>query len=326
MIKVFQKTTLFLFLALSLFSAIGESSEQTEKKYNLSIAAIFKNEARYFKEWIEYHRLVGVDHFYLYNNGSDDAFMEVLTPYIQKGLVSLIDWPDGLVPQEKASELYSWVHHTQVPAYEDACKRSAADTLWLAIIDIDEFMVPTSAPNMKELLNTYRDAPGVMLFWHIYGTSWIVSLPPQKLLIEILHRTALPNDNLNRKVVKSIVKPDLYKAFYWPPHVCLFHNDQQAVCLDKSEARLNHYINRTIDYLLHSKVKKKEHMDNRKLSTAEIQSWINMGNEREDTEKPIYRFIPELRQRMGFDREPSHPPLCSGLPHVKDYSRLRLKR
>lgn len=310
--KIFYR--LFLFLTFCLFYAQGEASEQTEKKYTLSIAAIFKNEATYFKEWIEYHRLVGVDHFYLYNNGSTDRFLDVLRPYIQEGIISLIDWPDGHVPPEKANELYSWVHHTQVPAYEDACRRSAGDTQWLAIIDIDEFMVPTSSPTMKPLLEKYRDAPGIMLFWHIYGTSWVLSLPPKKLLIEVLHRTALPNDNLNKKVVKTIVKPELYKSFYWPPHVCLFHNGQQAVCLEKSEARLNHYINRTIDYLLQFKVKKKEHMDNRKLSPAEIQSWINMGNEREDEEKPIFRFIPELRQHMGFDSPIPQPPRCTGLP------------
>ena len=40
----------------------------SEKKYKLSICAIFKNEANYLKEWIEYHRMVGVEHFYLYNS------------------------------------------------------------------------------------------------------------------------------------------------------------------------------------------------------------------------------------------------------------------
>ncbi|KIC71464.1 hypothetical protein DB44_DM00010, partial [Candidatus Protochlamydia amoebophila] len=31
--------------------------------YDLSVCAIFKNEAPYLKEWIEYHRLIGVKHF-----------------------------------------------------------------------------------------------------------------------------------------------------------------------------------------------------------------------------------------------------------------------
>jgi len=51
-----------------------------EPAHFLSICTIFKNEARYLREWIEFHRLVGVDHFYLYENRSEDDFAPVLAP------------------------------------------------------------------------------------------------------------------------------------------------------------------------------------------------------------------------------------------------------
>ncbi len=63
-------------------------------KYYLSICAIFKNEAAYLGEWIEFHRLAGVEHFYLYNNLSDDNYFSVLKYYIDKGTVTLRDWPE----------------------------------------------------------------------------------------------------------------------------------------------------------------------------------------------------------------------------------------
>jgi len=301
MIKQARSFFLFLIVTFCLTYNLVEAKELREKKYDLSISAIFKNEARYFKEWIEYHRLVGVDHFYLYNNGSTDNFSDVLTSYIQDGTVTLINWPDGQVPPDNKKELYSWVYYTQVPAYEDACRRSAKETTWLAMIDIDEFMVPISSPTMKALLEKYSAAPGIMLYWHLYGTSGVLTLPPQKLLIEVLHMTARPEAALNKRVVKSIVKPDLYKVFSWPPHVCVFENGEKAICLEKSEAKLNHYVNRTVDYFLSFKVTKKEHMDNRKLSAAEIQSWMNVGNEVEDQERTILRFVPTLRRQMGYN-------------------------
>ncbi len=34
-------------------------------KYYFSICAIFKDESLSIKEWIEYHKLIGVEHFYL---------------------------------------------------------------------------------------------------------------------------------------------------------------------------------------------------------------------------------------------------------------------
>ena len=42
-------------------------------KYYFSICAIFKDESLSIKEWIEYHKLIGVEHFYLYNNNSTDS-------------------------------------------------------------------------------------------------------------------------------------------------------------------------------------------------------------------------------------------------------------
>ena len=62
-------------------------------RHQLCACAVFQNEARFLKEWIEYHRLVGVEKFYLYNNNSTDAFNTVLYPYLNNGVVELIDWP-----------------------------------------------------------------------------------------------------------------------------------------------------------------------------------------------------------------------------------------
>ena len=67
-----------------------------ERQYKVSIGAIFKNEALYLKEWIEFHRIVGVEHFYLYNNNSDDNYREVLEPYIKRNIVTLVGADRGI--------------------------------------------------------------------------------------------------------------------------------------------------------------------------------------------------------------------------------------
>ncbi len=36
---------------------------------------------------------MGAKHFYLYNNLSQDNYLEVLQPYIESGDVELIEWP-----------------------------------------------------------------------------------------------------------------------------------------------------------------------------------------------------------------------------------------
>lgn len=292
-----------LWSALLLFSFVLHSDEgkDEETKYFLSVAAIFKDEAPYFKEWLEYHRVVGVDHFYLYNNGSSDNFLEVLSPYIHMGIVTLIDWPDKEVSSSYKNEVYAWVACTQVPAYYDACQRSVTETEWLAMIDLDEFMVPVEFSTMKKLLAQYEEVPGVMLFWKMYGTSHVSSLEKNRLLIEALHLTIDPSHELNTKV-KSIVRPALFDRFYFPPHICIYKQGLKPTYIAKEKGRLHHYFNRTIDYFLLEKVSKKEHMDNRTLSSLEIEQSMNMGNDQEDTENGIVKYIPELRKRMGYDK------------------------
>ena len=54
--------------------------------YDLAVVAIFKDEGKYLKEWLDYHLLAGVEHFYLYNNDSSDDYQEVLAPYVKANL------------------------------------------------------------------------------------------------------------------------------------------------------------------------------------------------------------------------------------------------
>ncbi|MCI9362446.1 MAG: glycosyltransferase family 92 protein, partial [Hungatella sp.] len=85
----------------------------TDKKYKVSICAIFKDESSVLREWIEYHLIVGVEHFYLYNNDSIDNYKEILDPYINKGIVTLIEWPGK---------------QRQISAYEDSIEQYSGET------------------------------------------------------------------------------------------------------------------------------------------------------------------------------------------------------
>ena len=46
--------------------------------YDLAVVTIIKNEAPYIKEWLDYHLLAGVNHFYLYDNQDDDEQKKIL--------------------------------------------------------------------------------------------------------------------------------------------------------------------------------------------------------------------------------------------------------
>lgn len=128
-----------------------------EKKYNVAVCAIFKNEAPYLKEWIEYNHLVGIEHFYMYNNNSEDDYEGILNPYIEKGLVTLVQWPHN---------------QAQMQCYKNCIEKYSQETKWLGFIDIDEFIVPKDKDNIYDILKNFEKNRGsVKLYWRMYGTS-----------------------------------------------------------------------------------------------------------------------------------------------------------
>ena len=149
---------------------INHKKSKGVKKYNVSICAIFKNEARYLKEWIDFHSIVGVDHFYLYNNNSTDEFASILKPYIENGTVELIEWPK---------------EHSQMDAYRDCIKNYSQDSQWIGFIDIDEFVVPNESSTIYDFLKKFNNKrPAVMMYWKIFGSSGLVERSADRLVIE----------------------------------------------------------------------------------------------------------------------------------------------
>lgn len=114
--------------------------ENGEFPHELGIAAIMKNEAPYIREWIEYHRLVGVEKFYLYDNESTDNTKEVLEPYIQSGVVEYIHFPGVGVKN-------------QIRCYSEAVRRFRNNVKWMAVVDIDEFIVPVTKTKIIDVIN-----------------------------------------------------------------------------------------------------------------------------------------------------------------------------
>ena len=74
--------------------------------HELTICAIFREEAPNLDEWIRFHEGVGVSKFYFYNNFSTDNFRDVLTPYVARGLVDLVDWPVSLGGQGECAQRF----------------------------------------------------------------------------------------------------------------------------------------------------------------------------------------------------------------------------
>lgn len=164
--------------------------DHTQPKYYLAVCAIAKNEGPYFKEWIEWHRSKGVEKFYIYDNESTDSTQEVLEPYIKAGIVEYKFWPG---------------RKQQLPAYDDCFNRHRTDTRWLAVIDLDEFIVPIIHDNIPDFLHNMEKFSVVEINWLVYGSGGAKTKKIGKVMDRFKCHSK-PNDIHNRHV-KSISDP-----------------------------------------------------------------------------------------------------------------------
>jgi hypothetical protein len=270
-------------------------SSDITKKYNLSICAIFKNEADNLKEWIDYHCAFGVDHFYLYNVGSRDSFQTVLWPYILKGIVTLMNWPE-MTSDRNNREAYKWAISTQIPAYENAVNFLARnETKWLIFLDINEFL-ECSNGDIAALLKEYDDYACISLSSDFFDMAILDTLPKKKLLKQSLERTTPAKQILERSVAKVIFKPDQSSGSVWPPYQCRLKPFQYSTEVGREELRINHYFNRNVRELPLQKMAKTRQ------ASSEVIGFLEEDNEVR-FQAPIYQRKPEFLRKIKQEFE-----------------------
>lgn len=154
-----------------------------DKKYFVSICGIFKNEGSYLKEWIEYHRVVGVDHIYLYNNQSTDVYLKAITLYIESGYVTLVQWEHD---------------HQQMEAYKDYVARFGNESNWIGFIDLDEFVVPVEDNDIKDFFKKYKNRPSILIYWRMFGTNGMIDRDLNSLVTESFYSCWNKYDDIGR--------------------------------------------------------------------------------------------------------------------------------
>jgi hypothetical protein len=155
----------------------------------IAICAIMKNEARGVLEWIAYHRVLGIDKFFLFDNKSDDGVFDLLKPLIDAGIVEYFDWP------KNPGQVEAYTHYAQM--YPD-------NYTWTAYIDLDEFINYFGDSSFRDWVSKFEDSAGIAIQWINFGPSGHDSRPAGLTISSYTHR--LPDDCQVHGHVKSIVR------------------------------------------------------------------------------------------------------------------------
>ena len=150
-----------------LWAGAGDAAEAPRSRapdVYLAACLMFRNEADHLAEWIEFHRLVGVERFFLYDNGSDDQSAEVLAPYVRDGIAVVHDHPGRV-------DTSTGVANLQIAAYDHCVATHGAEARWIAVIDTDEFFFSPTGRPLPDVLAEYERWPAVAVNTPRFGTS-----------------------------------------------------------------------------------------------------------------------------------------------------------
>jgi len=169
----------------------------------IAICAIFKDEALYLLEWLAFHKMIGVDRFFLYDNGSADGGAELIRSSAFAQNVTLIEWPER--PGQLSAYNHFRVHHS-------------SRFTWAAFIDIDEFIVPLAGTSIRDILmrRTYQPFAQILLQWLVFGPSGHQHRPPG-LVIENYTRR-MPVEIEASRHIKPIVRTAMMRGIDHTPH------------------------------------------------------------------------------------------------------------
>ena len=184
--------------------------------YDLAIVAIFKNEGRYIKEWLDYHLLAGVDHFYLYDNESNDNYKEIIAPYVKAGLVTVKYFPGESM---------------QFAVYDDAVLNYRFHCRYMAFIDLDEFIFP------KNTTGAISATLDVAINWQMFGSNGQETADYSRGVLERFTKRApvdwvvpIPNRDIpgGNAQVKTIANPRRI-SFFTSAHFPIYYEGCQSI-------------------------------------------------------------------------------------------------
>ncbi|GGB80290.1 glycosyltransferase family 92 protein [Dyadobacter sediminis] len=241
-------------------------------KYKLTVCCIVKDENEYIEEWINYHRGIGIQHFYIYDNGSKKPVKKTLSEV-------------GLSDYVTVSSIFGEVK--QLEAYNKCLKKFGRFSQWMAFIDVDEFIVPKSTNgNLVELLKDYVQFGGLGINWLVFGSSGHLK-KSSKPVTERFQLRAEYDFHTNRHI-KCIVQPK-FVIHAVSPHAFLFKenyycvNEYYKVISDSfsevsvNKVQLNHYFCKSLEEY-HFKLKRGRADTDRKRSIEEFYNHDHEAN------------------------------------------------
>ena len=130
-------------------------------KKKVALICIAKKEGLYLQEWIDYHLKLGFDDIHIFQNEWR------WDNYIEHEQVLLHEY-DGKT-YHSSEPLH--VRNVQARCYTDFCRNYHEEYEWVAVFDVDEYLVLKQTNDVKEFIARYDAYDNVVIDWVGFGDS-----------------------------------------------------------------------------------------------------------------------------------------------------------
>ncbi|KAF6251769.1 glycosyltransferase family 92-domain-containing protein [Scenedesmus sp. NREL 46B-D3] len=187
----------------------------------VAICAIVKNQHQDLREWLEYHKWLGVSKVYVYDNNSTVPLLPDIIDMVQSGYVEY----SYFTGTPRYRDLFRT--SSQWWAYNDCVTRFKHRHRWLAFVDADEFIVlqgAAGADNINDFMRGYDQYGGLALNWVVFGSSGHKQRPQGGVLVN--YRQCLPLQQEQNQHVKVIANTAHLMTIGDNPHR-VYYNDMK---------------------------------------------------------------------------------------------------
>ena len=162
-ILLFYKIVFYLIKKKINKTNLSNYNNKTDSSIKVGMCTLCKSENLYIKEFIDYHRDLGYNHIFIYDNNDIDGerLEDVIQKEIDEGYVSIINYRG-----DKNRQIFR--------IYIDCYEKNNKNYDWLSFFDIDEFLeLKPKGIKIQELLNNerYKDCQNVKFNWLVYSDN-----------------------------------------------------------------------------------------------------------------------------------------------------------
>lgn len=243
----------------------------------IALVAIGRRENLYAVEFVEHYQKLGFDTIFILDNNHDgeEHFEDVLSPFVDSGLVKILDYRNQIKPQMRAyTEVYAQIKN---------------DYDWIAFFDFDEFLF-INGMNVKQWLSKFsQDCEEVLTNWMCMTDNDLVHYDPRPL-VERFTQAMQPDkpvqysfpDNCH---VKAIIRGGLDVRFCGNPHT----PDTPLKAYNASGRRTNNAPWQEIDWRV-------AHL--RHYTTKTLEEWVTRKLEVGTPDRDPAQFLPFYKDRF----------------------------